>query len=72
MSDQSPGDESLDQERSSVPDSEGSSSGAATQPSSSSASVPASAGAADPEDWQSTAASGDDERYLSERPPHWE
>ncbi len=28
--------------------------------------------AADPEDWQSTAASGDDERYLSERPPHWE
>ena len=26
----------------------------------------------DPEDWQSTAASSDDERYLSERPPHWE
>jgi hypothetical protein len=27
---------------------------------------------ADPEDWQSTAASGDDERYLRDRPPHWE
>jgi len=34
----------------------------------------ASAGAAspDPEDWASTAGSGDDERYLRERPPHWE
>ena len=26
----------------------------------------------DPEDWASTAGSGDDERYLRERPPHWE
>jgi hypothetical protein len=32
----------------------------------------ASPTATDPEDWQSTAASGDDERYLRERPPHWE
>jgi hypothetical protein len=33
---------------------------------------PVSPTAPDPEDWQSTAASGDDERYLRERPPHWE
>ena len=33
---------------------------------------PASPIAPDPEDWQSTAVSGDDERYQRERPPHWE
>jgi hypothetical protein len=45
----------------------------APEPSPSPSPQPAPAGpAADPEDWQSTAASGDDERYLSERPPHWE
>ncbi len=33
---------------------------------------PASPTAPDPEDWQSTAVSGDDERYQRDRPPHWE
>jgi hypothetical protein len=33
---------------------------------------PTSPTAPDPEDWQSTAVSGDDERYQRERPPHWE
>ncbi len=33
---------------------------------------PSSPTAPDPEDWQSTAVSGDDERYQRDRPPHWE
>lgn len=33
---------------------------------------PSSPPALDPEDWASTAPSGDDERYQRDRPPHWE
>ena len=34
--------------------------------------APARPASPDPEDWASTAGSSDDERYLRERPPHWE
>jgi hypothetical protein len=28
--------------------------------------------ALDPEDWASSAGAADDDRYLTERPPHWQ
>ena len=33
--------------------------------------APAS-GAVDPEDWARSAEAGDEDRYLKERPPHWQ
>ena len=33
---------------------------------------PATADGVDPEDWASSRGKADEERYLRERPPHWE
>jgi hypothetical protein len=30
------------------------------------------AAAVDPEDWASSGGEGDDDRYLEDRPPHWQ